>query len=224
MSKKTYTLKSYVAKLATAYETARTKYDKAATDLKTATETYQTKKSSGNYNAQGLKNLSDKYEQTKRECTAKIIEAAEEFNKAYSEVRAEAETIFKDLYEITPAGVDMPMVELLKAGVLSDKDIIKFANEYKSNNNMTMYKMCGNFAEQRGRGRDPELDKLIVAAGQVGQRPDLAVLDTYAYVCQKGLRDNVQLSNGIHNQLQETALAEALESGAAVSIDVDMPW
>ena len=62
------------------------------------------------------------------------------------EVRSEVETRFYDRYHANPEEMDMRGIELLRSGILSDKEVKHLAEKYDGN--CTMQRICGKYLEQ----------------------------------------------------------------------------
>ena len=217
----TYRLTSYINKLEKHYEEAREKYNLSVNELSKLEESHKQKINSGELSAVGIKHEYQQYTEKKNKLMHDISEAREAFNKSAESVRNSVNVIFRDLYCVKPESVDLQGVELIKSGILTETEILELANRYKEQGNLTMYRYCGTLFDTNDR--DANIRHLANEARRMRTRTDLQIIDEFIDVCQKGIRDDVSLSNGIDRRHPDF-YANAYAKASSINCEVSTPW
>lgn len=77
---------------------------------------------------------------------AEMAAIAATANEKAQDVRREVEQRFYGFYHATPQAIDMQGLELLKSGILSDRELMQVADSYQGN--ATMQRICGKYMQQ----------------------------------------------------------------------------
>lgn len=84
-------------------------------------------------------------EEDKARLKAKMDKMAAEADEQAMKVRQEVEDRFYSHFYATPSSLDMQAIELLKSGILNDKELMHMANSFKGN--ATMLRICGQYMQ-----------------------------------------------------------------------------
>lgn len=201
MPVKTIRLTTYINELEALYTTARADYEENAARIEYLEKEHRQKLESNELNAVGIARENERYQNKKSEYKQKIIDARKTFEEKAAETRRSVASVFKDNYCLNADDLDLKTVELLKRGLLTDKELFEMANDYKKAGNITMYRYCGSFAKKNDN--DPAMKHLALDARRNPQRDDLMIVDEFTDCCLRGLRDDIMLSNGVHNRHDE---------------------
>ena len=222
MGKTTYKLTSYINKIEALYSKAREDFNKATAELDKLEQSHRTKISSGELNAVGQQRENERYTARKKELLQTITAARDTFNTGAAEVRDSVDTLFRGLYRTDPESMDLKAVEMIKSGMLTEKELIEMALSYKESGNLAMYRYCGTQLKVDAM-TDPAIRAIATDAHRALEREDLQTIDTFTDVCLKGLRDDIILANGIDNRHEEfyTSSYNAAEN---ITATVETPW
>lgn len=139
-------VRDYLRKVKKIYQEKSEEVEKKYDELKKLNDEYQTTLSSRDYTPEGrqkkLAAIDVKRDALKREL-ASLREAAK---SEALKVRESAEATFYNYYNASPEDVDLKMMELIKSGVLSEKELIHYGNRANS----TMRRVIGKELEKRG--------------------------------------------------------------------------
>lgn len=121
------------------------------------------------YNIRGSRELTPEGKQARieplqRQCEkhrAKMELLAKTAQAKALEVRSVVESRFYDRYHANPDAMDMRGVELLRSGILSDKEIKQLAEQYSDN--CTMQRICGKYMEQSADQETRTLGRVLQA-------------------------------------------------------------
>lgn len=215
-----YKLTTYIERLESLYKKAREDYNKAIKSLNELEDSHRKKISSGELNAVGVQREGELYNTKKREYLDAIAAARDTFTTGAAEIRQAVDTLFRDLYRVDPASIDLKAVEILKSGMLTQTELLEMATNYKEQGNLAMYRYCGTFADEK---YSPETRSLAGAAKMALQRTDLQQIDSFIDMCLKGLRDDVDLADGIDKHHEEW-LQSYLQEAEEITATVDTPW
>ena len=215
-----YKLTTYIERLESLYKKAREDYNKAIKSLNELEDSHRKKISSGELNAIGVQKEGELYNTKKREYLDSIAAARDTFTTSAAEIRQAVDTLFSNLYRVDPASIDLKAVEILKSGMLTQTELLEMATKYKEQGNLAMYRYCGTFADEK---YSPETRSLAGAAKMALQRTDLQQIDSFIDMCLKGLRDDVDLADGIDKHHEEW-LQSYLQEAEEITATVDTPW
>ena len=197
MNKKTFTLRDYIDKIERKYINSRADYEGTAKELQALTELHKEYASSPDYSYEGKQKEREKYEVRSRELKNTIESISRDFRDYCNQVYRESDTIFDNKYEMNPDSIDDNFIRYLSLGTITEKKLLEFANRYKADDNITMYRICGEYAE-KNLPESPDIRKMITDTVMSSERVDHHILDSYIDICLKGLRDDINLANGIH--------------------------
>ncbi len=89
------------------------------------------------------------------------FESIEDRAKAeFDEIKAECMKIFEPYNRATASMIDMPTLELLKSDILKDNELMDLANDF--NDNVTMLRLIGKYAEERVKNGDAIENKAVL--------------------------------------------------------------
>lgn len=89
--------------------------------------------------------------------------------KAIRELRQELENALFSSFSPKASAVDMQCVELLKSGILTDKEYLYLVQDAVNNGNYTMARMIGCHAEQLANNKPHEEATVLRHASQIGK-------------------------------------------------------
>lgn len=222
MNKKTFTLRDYIDKIERKYINSRADYEGTAKELQALTELHKEYASSPDYSYEGKQKEREKYEVRSRELKNTIESISRDFRDYCNQVYRESDTIFDNKYEMNPDSIDDNFIRYLSLGTITEKKLLEFANRYKADDNITMYRICGEYAE-KNLPESPDIRKMITDTVMSSERVDHHILDSYIDICLKGLRDDINLANGIHDRHEEL-IRPLQNSSDLVTCDVISPW
>lgn len=222
MNKKTFTLRDYIDKIERKYINSRADYEGTAKELQALTELHKEYASSPDYSYEGKQKEREKYEVRSRELKNTIESISRDFRDYCNQVYRESDTIFDNKYEMNPDSIDDNFIRYLSLGTITEKKLLEFANRYKADDNITMYRICGEYAE-KNLPESPDIRKMITDVVMSSERVDHHILDSYIDICLKGLRDDINLANGIHDRHEEL-IRPLQNSSDLVTCDVISPW
>lgn len=222
MNTKTYRLRDYIDKIERKYINSRADYDSASKELQELNNKHREYSESPDYSPEGKRKERERYELKSRELKDTIESIARDFSDFSNQVYRESDTIFNNKYEMNPEKIDDNLIRYLSLGTITERKLLEFANRYKRDNNITMYRICGEYAE-KNLPDTPELRKLITDVRLSSERVDHSILDSYIDICSKGLRDDINLATGIHNRHEE--LIKSLQiASESITYDIESPW
>ena len=212
-------LSSYLRDIRTRYEEAREKYTELYNDLDEAEKKYRKAKTSGDLSPKGLERAAQDYNSKSAYLRASIEQVGTDAHADFEKIRKKADSVFGDLYRVTPEALDLAGLEILKSGILSDNELLEFAERYEGNKTMT--RMIGKFAGERAE-KNPgnrELRKLAAVAQGSNDRPHLDAVDTLTMLADKALRMNRMLADGTAAIFDESA-DNIIEQYGNISVEV----
>ena len=198
-------LKSYLRDIRDRYEEARSEYTEKYNALEEAEEKYRKAKASGNLSPKGLERAAQEYNSKSAYLRASIEKVGTDAHADFEKIRKKADAAFGDLYRVTPEALDLAGLEILKSGILSDAELIEFAERYEGNKTMT--RMIGKYAAERAEKNPSNRDMKRLAAVSNGfnDRPHLDAVDTLTTLADKALRMNRLLADGTAEIFDESA-------------------
>jgi hypothetical protein len=221
MGKTTYKLTSYINKIEALYGKAREDFNKATTELAQLEESHRKKVGSGELNAKGLQRENERYTSKRKELLQTIADARDTFSKGAAEVRDSVDVLFRNTYRTNPESMDLKAVEMIKSGMLTERELLEMAAAYKESGNLAMYRFCGTRLDRNDT--DPTIRAVAQDAHRALEREDLQTVDTFTDICLKGLRDDVALANGI-DRSHEEFYGDIYRAAEDITATVDTPW
>ena len=212
-------LSAYLEEIRKAYTEARAEYTRLYDALDEATHKYQEAKRSGNYSKQGMEKAQQEYNSKSAYLRASIEKVIQDAQASFADTRKRADTVFGDLFSVTPEKLDMAALELLKSGVLTDAELTEFANRYEDNRTMT--RLIGKYAKERADA-DPankEMRRLAAFARAADTIPHLEAVDSLTVWAEKGLRMERSLADGVAKRFDENA-DRIIEEYGNISVEV----
>lgn len=140
------TVKGYLRDIKRIYQESSEKVEKEYDKLVKLNGEYNRVSSSRDYTVEGrqkrLAEISAERDKIKHNCAA----LREEANNNARKIRDDAEKMFYNYYNAAPEDVDLKMMELIRSGVLTEKELIHYGNKANS----TMRRVIGKELEKRG--------------------------------------------------------------------------
>ena len=221
MGKTTYKLTSFINKIEALYGKAREDFNKATAELAQLEESHKKKVGSGELNAKGLQRENERYTSKKKELLQTITDARDTFSKGAAEVRDSVDVLFRNTYRTNPESMDLKAVEMIKSGMLTERELLEMAAAYKESGNLAMYRYCGTRLDRNDT--DPTIRAIAQDAHRALEREDLQTVDTFTDICLKGLRDDISLANGIDRRHEEF-YGDIYNAAENITATVDTPW
>ena len=214
-------LSSYIKKIENKYIVAREKYAEIEKKLNELEQEHRSTNKS-DYSVQGMQKKDAEYLEKKRALIAQLQAVRDDFTKTYEEIKKESDEVFYRKYCYNPADVDDKGLAILEKGNPTEQEIMQLGARYEQQGNNTMMFMC---ADKLGNSKDLDIKAWAQrAAAMRGERKDHRVLDKFAGVCLSALRDEISLSNNIHDNLHEQAYNEGVTAGDSITVEVGNPW
>ncbi len=142
---------------------------------------------------------------------------------SFDEVISEADTRFERYNRATGDKVDLATVELLKSGVLSDREIKALAGDFKGN--IAMLRIIGKYADERAKNTDNDNTKRELSAlsyacknAEFNYR---APLECYIEMAVNALSESGTRSYAFHKVLTEEVYPEYSEQVKDMFISAD---
>ena len=221
MGKTTYKLTSFINKIEALYGKAREDFNKATAELAQLEESHKKKVGSGELNAKGLQRENERYTSKRKELLQTIADARDTFSKGAAEVRDSVDVLFRNTYRTNPESMDLKAVEMIKSGMLTERELLEMAAAYKESGNLAMYRYCGTRLDRNDT--DPTIRAIAQDAHRALEREDLQTVDTFTDICLKGLRDDISLANGIDRRHEEF-YGDIYNAAENITATVDTPW
>lgn len=117
--------------------------------------------------------------------------------------------------------MDLKAVEMIKSGMLTERELLEMAAAYKESGNLAMYRFCGTRLDRNDT--DPTIRAVAQDAHRALEREDLQTVDTFTDICLKGLRDDISLANGIDRRHEEF-YGDIYNAAENITATVDTPW
>lgn len=139
-------LTDYMKQIENCYKDAAPEFIKVVQKYKQAEEDIVKTKGSRDYTPEGKQKRIKALEDYKAELKAEMNKMATEADNKALKIRQTVESNFYSKFYATPAALDMQAIELLKSGILNDKELMNLAGSFKGN--ATMQRICGTYMEQ----------------------------------------------------------------------------
>lgn len=221
MGKSVYKLSAYINQIEALYGKAREEYNKAVEELQKLEENHKNKMASGELSNTGRVRENERYSAKKNELLQTIAKVRGNFSDAVNDIRNSVDALFRNNYCVNTEDIDLKGVQVLKSGMLTDVELLEMANRYKQTGNLTMYRLCGTFADSNDMNQN--LRHLAVDAKRMRERTDLETINAFEDVCLKGLRDDVMLANGIDNRHEEFYV-NFYKAAENITAEIETPW
>lgn len=214
-------LSGFVKKIDSNYIKAREKYNAVAGELDRIEINYRNidKKL---YSPDGLLKAENQYLADKKKKTAELTAIREEFMETCENIIKESDKVFDRKYGFDPRDIDNNGLLILDKGNPTEQEIMRLGDKYADAGNATMLFMC---AERLKNSDNAEIRKWYASAiANRNTRPDHDILNEVIATCHGGLRDDVVLSNNVHNRLHDATIEDCIAKGDAITIEVENPW
>lgn len=156
------------------------------------------------YSTQGKREAQEHYREKERAAKNELANILKDAQGVFAEIRNEVDHQYSHLYSIRPEQVDTNALELLKSGVLTDKEIVSFGDLYASN--PAMSRLVGKYAAQRSEKAPGNTElRRIAANGQLSHAPHLEAVDTLTMLAEHGLRPDRLYADGTAKIFDESA-------------------
>lgn len=215
---KTIELKKFVDEMEREYTGARLEYESMFEQLKNAKLKYDTTVSDKYLNEEGKKKATDDYNVESKRIKKEIENIRNRFVTATDEVINREAEVFRKKYAVSPKDLDMMAVTILESGFLTENEVADMAVRYKQSGNNTMYRFACRHLDENSS--DQSIRLLARDAYREVERPDTEIMNEFRDVCLRGLRDDIELSNGIHKRHEEF-LTAVVEDSEGISVTLD---
>lgn len=153
-----YCVGDYLAEMNKAYtEKYRVKFEELTAKREHENKLWSDELSRGWRDVEQRNRAEEKHRNTLRQISEEIADLQTEAKTDFEELLAEADTRFERHARPTGDKVDLATVELLKSGILSDKELIRLADDFKGN--VSMQRIIGKYAEERAEHANISEDK-----------------------------------------------------------------
>lgn len=210
------TLDNYIEKMKDSYKKARPDYIKAAERLERITSEHNNLISSGDLSQKGIIRENERFKEQETSLKNEIETIRQNFINDCNKVKTNVNNTFKDKYVLNKDLIDNNALELLKAGIMNNAEIVDMAKEYKANDNYTMTRLVGSFINNPETTEEHYFKNN--SKGNYSKREDLKAVDQYATLCLKGLQDDIKKANSIDKDLDNLDM-EVREVSKRVSIE-----
>lgn len=223
------TAKEYMDALKEVYNESRASYvdlqkklDEAKRKLDAATKDFNTASGSEKQLNEALMNSAQQELRATEEYTRRerrnILGA---FNSKTRKLREEFSSFLDGFYSAAPENLDNATVELLRSGICTPREMLRFSEA--NSGNPTMLRVIGSYAEKMLTSRSSPEDKAYLlpvtqraAAAQTGDR-EMRIFDDAAAVLQRGIGDNPGVSDKMHETFCEGRWPEFLSNMESLS-------
>ena len=144
-------LTKYLDELSTLYSDANKEICEHVEAIKDIEEQQNRLKASGNLTPKGLQERFLMYRNQIDAHRNMINDLQDATRKEAASIRARCESVFAPVYSATAESLDIPTLELLKAGVLTDGEMDALAAKFS--NNATMLRVIGKYAGERDNNK-----------------------------------------------------------------------
>lgn len=196
-----FKLTNYLDEIEQAYSRARLGYTEIVESLEELKERHDARINHGMLNDEGLMIENNTYHERKKALEKEFEKIRDRFTNEVNDIRKREDSVFKSKYTANASDIDLKAVEMLKSGMLTGAEIMEMARTYSDNGNNAMYRYCGTFLNPHSKN----LEERVIAeeAKKAYQRPDTEIVNEFVDICNRGLRNDIAASNGIHNRHDE---------------------
>lgn len=186
------------------YDNARTEYTQLQDELTRLKNKLMESQKDFKLTVQGKDAARTKYNGEIAVIRSELDSLISKTSQSFSEVREDVDKFFGDMYRATPEKLDTNALELLKSGILTDPELSEMAEKYSDN--ATMRRMIGKYAQERAdKDRENVSMRQLALVLNRQELPHLEAADTLIMWCEKGLREDRALSDGIARAFDEQA-------------------
>ena len=212
--------KDYLNRLEEQYQTSRKAYKELTKALAELDKTHQLNLSpemQRRLSAAGKNEMSKEYTVNRGRLMRELESLETDFDYTTKQIRGEIERDFRRLYDADENKVDLRAVEIIKSGILSDAELKRMAERYRTEGNNTMFRLTCTAAKGR---KDSDMKTLASYANTPLSRRDLELYDNLASAYHMALRPReVAASNAIDARLHDMAYSQTLEMGKGIKIE-----
>lgn len=167
-------LKDYMKQTETIYKEAAPEFIKAAKEAKAIRDEIIATRASADLTPEGKTKRIAALNEKMNAIQANMEAIRRTANEKAADLRGTVESVFYNYYHATPAAVDLAGIELLKSGILSDRELAQFAQSYTGN--ATMRRVCAQYMQKTN---NPELQRMASVIQQESRtNPHLACMDS----------------------------------------------
>lgn len=203
-------LKFNIDNIESLYRSAREAYCKEFEDFTIQQRKHKAKMSK--LNPEGRKEEELNFIEARKKHEEKLDAIRTEFQNQAKNERDTVEKVFASFYGGT---IDNDIITMLDHDVFSESEILKMADEFLNARNIFMYRIIGKHAE---KSKSKELQQLANNAKRISRRSDLDIIDNFVFVCNKGLRSEKHLADGIHLQLHEDSYDRSINESEGIEV------
>lgn len=166
-------LTDYMRKIEGIYKAAAPEFIKIVKKDEQAKRDIENVRASREYTHEGKQNRIAALEAYRKELRGEMDKLAGAADAQALEVRKTVESRFYDKFYATPAALDMQAMELLKSGILNDKELVNLAGSFKGN--ATMQRICGTYME---KSQNPDTARMGRAMRYAPQDTHMQCIDS----------------------------------------------
>lgn len=157
-------LTDYMKKIEGIYKEAAPEFIKIVKKDEQAKRDIESVQASREYTPEGKQRRIQALKDYRAELKAEMDKLAGAADAQALEVRRTVESRFYDKFYATPAALDMQAIELLKSGILNDKELVTLAGSFKGN--ATMQRICGTYMEKSSNEETARMGRAMRYAPQ----------------------------------------------------------
>ena len=218
-----YSVKDYLDELNNRYGEYRKEREKLDTRLEKENERWQNEIRRGWQDMKIRLQDEHNHKEILKSIQKEYAELGAKAQISFNEVLSEADTRFERYNRATGDKVDLATVELIKSGILSDREIKALAGDFKGN--IAMLRIIGKYADERAKtttndNTKQELSALAYACkgAEFNYREPL---EGYVDMAVNALADNGTKSYAFHKVLTEEAYPEYSEQVKDMFVSAD---
>ena len=197
-------LRTDLERIRSIYDNARTEYTQLQDELTRLKNKLMESQKDFKLSVQGKDAARMKYNGEIAAVRSELNSLISKTSQSFSEAREDVDKFFGEMYRATPEKLDTNALELLKSGILTDPELSEMAEKYADN--ATMRRMIGKYAQERAdKDRENVSMRQLALVLNRPELPHLEAADTLIMWCEKGLREDRALSDGIARAFDEQA-------------------
>ena len=188
-------LKDDLAKMRNAYEEARKGYVYFQDKLDAERESWKANTKRGWAVAEDRRRAQEKHDETMFNLRKGLLSVIEKAQSDFASIKADACAVYDGFFSVSPEQIDNATLELLKSNILNGEEMSALADKYADN--ITMRRLVGKYMHEYAEKNNDA--KLKVAAWGLKNTPSphREALDTAAFWCEMGLREDRIKSDAI---------------------------
>ena len=198
-------LSTYLKMLRNTYTEARREYTRLQDLLISEKKEWEAADRNRHLNNSGKRAAWERMDQNTGNIRKELRALIDNTNQKFAEIRDWVEKDFHSVYGMVPEKIDSNGMELLRSGLLTEKELAHLVERYSNENNGTMIRMVGKAIDDRlqNDAHNPALHELAGRIKAIGT-PHLEAVDAYTFVCTQGLREDRVVSDAIDRRMQES--------------------